>query len=505
MKKKVNDIIYPWETPPGVLLEKNHYAKMRDGIKIAMDVYMPAEGDGPWPVILSIAPYKKEILMEVGNVSFYVPKGYVIVNAQARGSGLSQGKYNFGDELEQQDGYDIVEWIAKQPWCDGNVGMLGCSYLAMSQYYTAGQKPPHLKCIVPINGMTDIYRNAIYQGGLYNAAFMHMWGIMTLKSCAWPSNVPGKEQPGDGLDAWYFYPEDGPYYWERSADRRADELEIPIFGIIAAHVYIHTTSQLSTWSKIKSPKKLMVLPEAPVPYMLFVDLNLGINQEILRWFDYWLKGIDTKIMDDPPVAIYDNGTGKWRYENEYPLSRTQWTKFFLHQNPAGPATKVPWGLLSLEAPTENEVPDKLKSSALSAMSMLGSGLSRVPPGSGLYREGEIPSFKPAILAYASQSLTEDLTAWGPLSITLYGSADTVDTYTWAWFVKIGDVAPDGKVRIWTLGNLKASFREVDNEKSKPGQPWHSFQNPAILEPKTIYDFQIEIQPLFLTFKKGHKI
>nr|MDO8082383.1 CocE/NonD family hydrolase C-terminal non-catalytic domain-containing protein [Candidatus Freyarchaeota archaeon] len=97
-----------------------------------------------------------------------------------------------------------------------------------------------------------------------------------------------------------------------------------------------------------------------------------------------------------------------------------------------------------------------------------------------------------------------MTNWGPLSITLYGSTDTEDTSTWVWFVKVGEVAPDGKVRVWTLGNPKASFRKVNEAKSKPGQPWHSFQNPVTLEPNTIYDFQIEIQPLFLTFKAGHK-
>nr|MDO8082080.1 CocE/NonD family hydrolase [Candidatus Freyarchaeota archaeon] len=508
MEKNTWDIKYPRETPPGVVLEKNHYATMRDGIKIAMDVYKPATGDGPWPVILSIAPYKKEVLHEVGNIGFYVPKGYVIVNAQARGSGLSQGKYNFGDRLEQQDGYDLVEWIAQQPWCDGNVGMLGCSYLAMSQWYTALQKPPHLKCIVPYNGMTDTYRNSIYPGGVFNSGFMHMWGIMTLKSCIWPNPVPGKEQPGDGLGAWYFSPEDGPYYWERCVDRRVDELEIPTFSIIAAHVYIHTTSQLNTWPKIKAPKKLMVVPEVPLPYMLFFDLNLGVNQQILRWFDYWLKGIDTGIMDDPPVLIGDSGTGKWRYENEYPLKRTRWTKYYLRQNPAGPATEAPWGLLTPEPPKGNEAPDKLKPSPLSSIMPFMLNLQRLPAGSGLGIDPNLLNMlnpKQEILAYASPPLTEDLTVWGPLSITLYGSTDTDDTSTWAWFVKVGEVAPDGKVRVRTLGNLKASFRKVDETKSKPGQPWHSFQNPVTLKPNTIYDFQIEIQPLFLTFKAGHKI
>jgi predicted acyl esterase len=506
MVENRSEIIYPQETPPGVVLEKNYYVTMRDGIKIALDVYKPAVNSGPWPAILGIAPYRKEQLWEVGNVEFYVTKGYVIVVAQARGTGLSEGKYNFGDETEQKDSYDIVEWVAKQPWCDGNVGMMGCSYLAMSQYYTAKQKPPHLKCIVPVNGMTDVYRNCAYIGGVFDFAFVPIWTITTIKDCTWPNNVPKKEPPRDWLGDLFYNNEDGPYYFIRSADYFLDEIEVPTFFIVGAHVFMHTTSELNSWSKIKTSKKLMVFPDVPIPYMMFVDMNLGMNQQILKWFDYWLKGINTGIMDEPPVVIYDNGTNKWRYENEYPLARTEWTKIYLHQNPKGNADRSPWGLLSREEPTEEERPDKLYLTLLEVGNRLFSGLNLMPEGGGMIFDVDIPfSGEQSFLGYASLPLTRDLTVWGPLSSTLYGSAETDDTSSWAWYVKIGDMSPDGNIKIWTFGNLKASFREVDKNKSKPGQPWHPFQNPVILEPKTIYDFQVEIQPLFLTFKKGHRI
>ena len=145
------------ELPEGVRLLENVYLTMRDGVKVAIDVYLP-ENEGRYPVILAICPYKKEAQAlspnrgfhsEGGDLRFFVPRGYAMVFATARGAGFSQGEYDAWGPAEQQDGYDIVEEIAKQSWCDGNIGMLGGSYLGMSQWYTAAQRPPHLRCITP--------------------------------------------------------------------------------------------------------------------------------------------------------------------------------------------------------------------------------------------------------------------------------------------------------------------------------------------------------------------
>ena len=135
--------------PSGVRLIENVYVPMRDGIKLAVDVYLPEE-EGPYPVILSLSPYKKEAQAgsptrgyhaEAGELSFYVPYGYAMVHAQVRGSGMSQGHYNFYDQTEQQDGYDLVEGIARQSWCDGNVGMLGIGDAAAHQSMVASACP----------------------------------------------------------------------------------------------------------------------------------------------------------------------------------------------------------------------------------------------------------------------------------------------------------------------------------------------------------------------------
>ena len=169
--------------PSGVKCDENVYVTMRDGIKLAVDIYRP-EAEGRYPAIQSMATYIKEMQqwppilshsIEAGATGFFVPKGYVHVIASARGSGLSQGQFNWYDITEQQDGYDLIEWIAQQPWCNGSVGMIGDSYYARTQCLVAAQQPPHLKCIAPYDGGTDDYRDCRQQGGLPFTSWLGSW------------------------------------------------------------------------------------------------------------------------------------------------------------------------------------------------------------------------------------------------------------------------------------------------------------------------------------------
>lgn len=480
---------YPTERgplPSGMKLDENIYVTMRDGVKIAVDVYRP-EAKGRYPGILSMSPYIKEIQrqppvlthgVEAGATDFFVPRGYVHIIAQIRGTGLSQGQWNFLDIKEQQDGYDLVEWIAQQPWCDGNVGMLGDSYFAMIQFLVAAQQPPHLKCIVPYDGETDPYRDFCYRGGIFYNGFLGMWAAATTRQAVWPGPVKGKLPPCNLLVDLASHTEDGPYYWERAASTKLDKIEVPMLSI-SPQSSLHMIGQLGAYPVIKAPKKLLIVPPPGRMTNVQFILNQPLNEQILRWFDYWLKGINTGIMEEPQVAIFDSGTEEWRYENEYPLARTKWTKFYLRANPAGPSTEPPYGLISVEPPGSEE-PDRYM----------------MPQCLGLLAAG-----KP-VLAYVTPSLDKDVRIWGPLSAVLHGSSTTLDT---AWFVKLGDVGPDGKVKLLAHGHLKASFREIDESKSKPGQPFHPFQNPALPEPNKVYEYQIEIWPIFHTFRKGHKI
>ncbi len=471
--KKVNKSLKPTFTPlydakaqriplPGVRFEENVYVEMRDGVKLAVDIYRP-EAEGRYPAILSKCIYLKEIQqqhpmlshsIEAGATAFYVPKGYVHVICQARGAGMSQGKWEFLGTKEQEDGYDVIEWIAKQPWCDGNVAMIGDSYWAWIQYLVAAQQPPHLKCIVPHDGGTDMFRGSFYKGGIFNDTFANVWINDTMRQCVWPGPVEGKLPPTHLAFDVASHPFDGPYWWERGAWTKADKIKVPVLFFVPL-TSLHSQSQLAIYNDIKAPKKLIVEPEGGTAAHFRFITNRAVNEQILRWLDYWLKGKDTGIMDDPEVAIFDSGTQEWRYENEYPLKRTQWTKlFFRSEGPAPKGIETQYGSLSAEPPNQEE-PNRYETPAATELLMNG---------------------KP-VLVYATEPLKQDMKVWGPSSVTLYGSSTAIDT---PWFIKLMDAGPDNKIRMLSRGILRASYREVDDNQFQTRATFPSLPKIAIL-------------------------
>lgn len=480
-------LIRPPEPPTGVDLEHNVYVTMRDGVRLAVDIYLPGQ-PGIYPALLSLAPYMQDIqqkpphwshAIESGATSFYVPRGYVHVIAQGRGGGLSQGQWRWFDEKERTDGYDLIEWIASQPWCSGNVGMIGDSYWSWSQYAAAIAQPPHLKCICQCDGTTDLYRDVCFQGGLYNHQFLGNWTEYIAAQTAWPGPVEGKLPPMNLQYELMARPYDGHWYRERSAWTKLDRIKTPVLAICPQGGHMHFRGQLWGYPKIDAPKKLMIMPPTGFWSHMRYLTNKALNRQMLRWYDYWLKDIDTGIMDEPEVAIFDSGTRQWRYENEYPLERTKWTKFYLRSAPQNRSTKHDSGSLSLEPPKDDK-PDAY----------------RMPEAYAQLIAGQ------PVLGYVTRPLPEDLRIWGPLSLTLYASSSRIDT---AFHVKVADLSSDGKVLQLSRGVLKASFRAVDKALSSIGQPFHPFERQELLQPGEIYEFQIELRPIFHTLRAGHQL
>lgn len=489
---------FPINRPPlpaGIRLEENVRITMRDGVKLAVDVYKP-EREGRYPAIVALAPYKKEGMAgtplkeyhsEAIDPALFVPRGYVLAFAQCRGSGMSQGQYTFYSKTEQQDGYDLIEGIAAKSWCNGEIGMTGGSYLGKSTFYTAAQRPPHLRCIAPYDAGEDLYRDFAYQGGgmYYGEGFCTGWGARLERDCIYPGPVEGKLLPFDILLEILEHYLDGPYWWERSPIYYVDKIVCPVLNIVSGSGWLHSRGHLACYQRIRAEQKLIIGPNANKlqgPLSAIVWENRSLNEYLLRWFDHWLKGIDMGIMKEPPVVIYDDGKDEWRYENEYPLARTVWTKFYLHSNPENPLTP-PQGLIGKREPEDNEPPFTFKAPRL---------------------RRDCSVTKPP-LAFATPAMEMDLKLAGPLSLTLYGSAHTENTRALAWFARLGDVSPDGVVTLITKGNLKASFRELDGEKSGPGQPFHPFLRQEYVEADQVYEYEVELQPIFHTFTPGHKV
>jgi predicted acyl esterase len=513
INNEIREVIYPDPVHEDIILDKNVHAEMRDGIKLAMDLYKPARGKGPWPAIIGYSGYRKEYFFESALPRFYCPRGYVLVQLQARGSGFSQGQFCFHGQNEAKDGHDTVEWLAQQPWCNGKVGMMGASYFGVNQWLTAIQNPHHLRCIVPCPGTTDNYRGMIYPGGVLRSSFVIYIVSKILQEAIWPGLIPGKELPENVISGIFANSEDGPFFWEHGgAWRDMERIKTPVLSIAPAANDLHITQHLSHYNSIKSPKKLIISPWAGSRYQPFIFETETINEYLLRWFDYWLKDIDTGIMNEPEVAIYDNGTGRWQYENEYPIRRTEWKSFYINRDVSSTA---PWGVLGEESS------DRQKDSS----SFKHPPVKKQITGSFIFLPN---SDNKEFLAFTTPPLEEDVTIKGPVSMTLYASTTEKTPSDWAFFIKIGEIGPDGpalnpvtgkpflrpdwtdvwtpkEVNLWSYGNLKTKFRKPDESRSKSGNPWHSFTDPEILKPDTIYEFQIELVPVFNTFKKGHKI
>ncbi|MEW6142205.1 MAG: CocE/NonD family hydrolase [Chloroflexota bacterium] len=482
-------ILFTGETSYEVELDENILITMRDGIRIAVDVHRPKAQD-KFPALLSMSPYGKEkqrypesvigifTKVEAGDTKYFVSKGYVHVIADVRGSSPSEGQWNVLDKKEQQDGYELIEWIAKQPWCNGKVAMVGESYFAAIQYLVAATQPPSLVTIVPCDGFTDAYRDWIYQGGMYNAGQLGYFIPSTYETCLPQGERPSKkwQPPAPIILDTILRPTDGSYYWERSSYTKFDKITVPIYHMTSAGHFVHYRGQLNAYMAINKPKKLLI--GAAPPFEMFH--SPALSQQIVRWLDYWLKGIDTGIMNEPPVAVYLTGSDEWRYEFEYPLARTEWTSWYLHRGSGNGASKPPYGLLNVDRPTEEEAGDSYD-----------------------YPESQrsVASNQP-VLAYLTSPLDRDMEIIGPASLILY-AASTADDMNWV--IKIDDQAPDGSIAVVTKGWLKASHREIDPAKSKPGQPFHTHSNPTRIEPNKTYKYEIELWPIFHTFRAGHRL
>ncbi len=467
MTKKSYPVTYPEPVPANSRLKKNIFVPMRDGVKIAVDVYLPVKGKGPWPVILAYSPFQKERFFESAKPAFYCDHGYVCVQAAERGSGLNEGQFTFQSPQSARDGYDIIEWIAKQPWCTGNVGMLGASGYGVAQWITAPLNPPHLKALAAL-ATTDNYRGLCYPGGVLRKPFVLNMISGLMNAAIWPGPVTGKEEPMNIVSGLLANTEDGPFWWEHGCGwKTMSRIKAPVLNIVNVPNRLHAIYHLRSYNEIRSPKKLIVTPWTNENYQPWIFETTAFNLHILRWFDHWLKGINTGIMDEPEVAVFDSGTGNWRYENDYPLARTRWTKYYLHN----------LTILSSVQPGKKEKPDVYHNVSLNAALMASYGLKF-----SVSKENE-----PFFVSYLSDPLEEDLKICGPVSFTLYAETAEEITSDWSFFIKMGEMVPNGvplnpvigqpeikpeandaftpqNVQIWSWGSLKCKFREVDDAK-----------------------------------------
>ena len=350
----------------GVKVEKDVFVKMPDGIELAVDVYRP-DAPGTFPSLLACSCYQKDLvylpavttfhMRETNDIDWFVQRGYAYVNADLRGTGKSGGVWKFHSYEEQRDMYELIEWIARQGWCSGKVGMIGESYYAWTQWFAAAMQPPHLATIVPWDGGADMYRDVVFHGGLVSMGFLTWWhfNLRANHLMDLPGPHPPEKMSWDMVYEVLKHPTFDAFWEERRADFK--KIKVPVYSIGIWHkVGLHLRGNLRGFEELEVPKKLMVCHGDYVGDEMEIFGSLEMRLELLRWYDHWLKGNDTGMMEEPPVRLFVRGSDfGYREEQEWPLQRTRYTRFYLNPGPSGAGDSLNDGGLSPAQPGKEQL------------------------------------------------------------------------------------------------------------------------------------------------------
>ncbi|HEY3019820.1 MAG TPA: CocE/NonD family hydrolase [Solirubrobacteraceae bacterium] len=518
----------PYDRPAtnGITTDKDVPITMSDGIVLSADVYRP-DKPGRYPVILTQTPYNKESALGAAN-SYLVQRGYVHVVVDVRGTGSSQGSWDSFGPSEQRDGPEVVAWTRRQPWSDGDVGLWGASYMAITQLTTAARRPPGLKAIFPIVPMADSYRDITFAGGQTNVSFIPLWlGLVTGTSLVPPayalSGSPQDLARGvttlaqhatnvgsfqlntvvnatAGGDIAY----DGPYWKTRSPLELADDIDVPAFITGGLHdLFQRGEPMIYERLRHRVTARLLMGPWTHVGGSTGAGLPAdgvpSLDQIALRWFDHYLKGIDTHVQDIPSVTQYAYGDEKFEVQPDWPDAHLDPTRRYLR---AG-------GALGADAPAAAEAPESFPQHPLAGVctqstSQWTAGLTEPIPCTKDDRLNE-----PTGATYTTPPMTEDLRLTGPVLANLWVTTTARDAVV---SVRVTDVAPDGASKELSGGWLTASFRQVDPSRSRYVhgqllQPWHPFTRESV-EPVAAgepMELPVEVFPLNAVIKKGHSL
>ena len=488
------------EAAYGVKVIRTVRIPMRDSVHLAANVVRP-DADGVFPAILEYTPYHKgNPKSPPGRYRYFAQRGYVLVNCDVRGTGDSEGATTDVYQPEEiQDGHDAVEWIAAQAWCNGNVGMWGISYCGVVCWQVAMHRPPHLKAIIVRSGTDDVCTEWTFPGGSPRPYIYENYApLMTAYNFA----PPDPDLCGDRwADIWQHHLEhnvpwgigfithlrDGPYWRARSVRPDYGRVQCPTF-VIGGWADWYATPLLRAFCSLGVPKKALIGPWSHMwPDDAIPGPRINGLHECEKWFDQWLKGIDTGVLDEPAVTVFVRtdaqpgplrvvDEGFWRSEHEWPPARTAQTAMYLHSH----------GRLDSEPVTDTEA----ETDPFDYSPAVGYTAGR--HGGGPFPPWGMPTDQRPDEAYSLTYTTEPLdraveVIGNPVAVLNVSSTAEVS----ALCVKLCDVSPDGTSAMVTKGYLNATHRN-----------WHA---PAPLDPGTVYELRIEMLSLAYVFRAGHRI
>lgn len=549
----------PLAVPPEVAVQKNVMIPMRDGVRLAADIYLPAKNGaaavGKYPTILTRTPYDKEGRGDVRDAVYFAARGYAVVLNDTRGRYHSEGTWRMILD-DGRDGYDTIEWIARQPWSDGKVGMIGTSYPGGTQHAAAEMNPPHLTTIIPVDALSNVGVAGFRHGGAFELRFVN-W-IFTIGA---PNAKRALEDPAvrealvrqgelmrqhiwhmpvkRGTTALRLVPEyedwlieamrHGDYdaYWKQIGysvvDNTKTYADIPAYHVTGW--YDSWTRQVvMNWQALsqtkRAPQRLIIGPwthggqgrnfagEAEFPK----EAALDFNEWRRRWFDHWLKGVGNGAGRVAPVRIFVMGGGDgrkssdgrirhggvWRDEQEFPPARTKFTPYYFQ----------PGGGLTPDRPQAASSSTTYRFDPENPVPTLGGNISS---NAGLMDNGAydqrcrekivgckdtLPlSVRNDVLVFQTAPLAEDLEVTGPVVVKLWISSSAADT---DFTAKLIDVYPPN-------ADYPAGFEMNIGDSIIRARYRDSLAQAKLMKPGEVYQVTIELYPTSNLFQRGHRL
>ncbi len=509
---------YKSEVRDGMRIDWDVPIRMDDGLVLRADVFRPVK-EGQYPAIVSYGPYGKGLAFQEGyktaweimardnpdavsgttnkyqnwevvDPEKWVPDGYVCVRVDSRGAGRSPGYLNHNNARENRDFHDCIEWTSAQPWCSGKVGLNGISYYASSQWRAAALQPPHLAAMCVWEGWVDYYRDSVRHGGIA-CTFRKHWQDMQVKTvqhgrgehgpksrvtgklvCG-PETLPEDELVKNRADMWegvLDHPLMGKYYQERTGD--LSKVVVPLLS--AANwggQGLHPRGNFEGFVRSASKSKWLEVHGGSHWAPFYTDYGVKLQK---RFFDYFLKGVKNGWDKQPRVLLWVRHPGEKfvrRHENEWPLRRTKWTKFYLDPTARGLVRE----------------PTRFTGSI--TYDGLGEGVT-----------------------FMSAPLDKETEFTGPSALKLWVSSATTDADVFAvlrvFDSKGGEVVFQGALDPHTpigQGWLRASNRKLDKKFSLPYRPYHTHDKKQPLKPGQVYELDVEIWPTCIVVPKGYRV
>ncbi len=509
-----------------IKIERYQAVPMRDGVKLYADVYRP-RAEGRYPTLVVRTPYGVQRDAVHETMIKFAQRGYAVVMNDVRGRYESEGRWE-PFRTEAKDGYDTIQWAAKQSWSNGKVATQGGSYLGHVQWRAGGQQPPNLVAMFPALASTNIYRDWITLNGVWRLSFNYGWGVVRMpnrimlpqywhtENYAPPElkyetilkHLPLKD--GDLQSAgyavqhyrdWVAHPDYDAYWKEISDEEQFGKINVPVHtsggwfdifiqGTINGFVGVR---QHGANEKTRRESRMIIGAWGHGPTQKYGDVDFGPannrNQfeTELRWFEHYLKGVDNGIDREPPIEIFYMGINQWQHEQDWPILGTKFTPWYIA---SGGAANTPSGNGSLSASVSSgAASDQYAYDPNDPVPTIGGNNCCGTPTLAGPKDQRVLQNRKDILVYTSPPLTEPLAIAGPVKMKLFAATDGSDT---DWVVKLIDVAPNGFAMNICEGILRARYRKGPDK-------------PELLKPNEVYEYEVDLVGTANVFLPGHRV